>query len=232
MIPRSSYRHLPGLFRPEQLRALRARLDDRAGSQAAEGERERAALARGESSDALRKDPAWYQVWRDPDARLLEAIRPFTWVVYPVQVRIVRALTHRVPWHQDIGYQQLLATRGHERIVTCFIPLDEDPANRTTLEFARMETGALVHEPADGFGAGLPRRSFEQTDSYRLALGDCLFFGDLAVHRTFVPPGANVERRSLEFRLVEPGDSLAEKDYFDIERGLFVRKDGSTRSAP
>jgi hypothetical protein len=67
---------------------------------------------------------------------------------------------------------------------------------------------------------------------FHLRLGDALVFGDLAVHRTFIPLAATVERRSLEFRLVRRSDAIEAKDYFDVDSGLFVRTDGSTRSAP
>jgi len=67
---------------------------------------------------------------------------------------------------------------------------------------------------------------------FDLTLGDALVFGDLTIHRTFLPPGATVERRSLEFRLVRPDEAIADKDYFDLDSGLFVRTDGTRRSQP
>lgn len=227
---RTFVEHLRGTFDPVLLRSIRNYLNSIEDQKQTLGqtEREKTAIGRGETSDALRMDSRWYDVWRNPRLSLLERIRPYTWVVFPVQVRIVRANTHKVPWHQDTGYQKLLGSRAHKQLITCFIPLDEDPANRTTLQFAEDELQPLEHTPLDGFGAGISG-NFHNANHYALELGDCLLFGDLAVHRTFTPENATIERRSLEFRLVRPEDSLDIKDYFDIESGFFVRKDGSKR---
>ena len=89
----------------------------------------------------------------------------------------------------------------------------------------------LPHEARDGFGAGLADIPESDLVHYGLTLGDALVFGDLALHRTWVPPGAIVERRSLEFRLTRPEDSIADKDYFDVRAGEFVRRDGKARIA-
>jgi hypothetical protein len=231
--PRRSFRHAPGLFDPEVLRRLRRYLDEIEPQRQAQAAspREAKAIARGESSDALRLDPRWFDAWRAPKAALFEAIGPYGWVVYPPQVRLVRALSHRVPWHQDAGYQRLLGPRAHLHHITCFVPIDDDPGNRTTLQFARLTLDELPHASRDGFGAGVAEIPESELVAFDLALGDGLVFGDLALHRTWVPPGACVERRSLEFRLVRPQDSIPDKDYFDVRAGEFVRRDGKARVA-
>jgi len=218
--------HVCGLFAPTLLRDIREHLNAiEAQRQAlAKSEREQAAIDRGESSDALRMDPRWYDVWCHPTQRMLDMVRPWTWVIFPPQVRIVRQVAHSVPWHQDAAYQKLLGSRGHRRCITCFTPLDDDPARRTTLQFCRDELRELEHIPLDGFGAGVAKLDCSKLEHYDLELGDCLIFGDLALHRTFVPHGAGVERRSLEFRLVRPNETLFNKDYFDIESGRFVQR--------
>ena len=224
-------KHVKGMFQPTLLREIRAFLNKvEAERQAlAQSERERQAVSRGETSDALRMDVRWYDVWRSPSSLALKTVGPFTWVVYPPQVRLVREKNHFVPWHQDIGYQKMLGPRAHKRLITCFIPIDDDPAKRTTLQFAREEMPELKHVPMDRFGAGLENPNFKDLAQYELELGDALVFGDLTFHRTFVPPQGIVERRSLEFRLIQPSDALENKDYFDSKSGFFVRKDGSKR---
>ena len=226
--------HAKCLFPVEILRGLRQYLDTIQEERlaAAPTEREKAAVQRGETTDALRMDPRWFDAWRKPGAQLLKKVRPFTWVVFPPQVRIVREVSHLVPWHQDIAYQKNLGPRAHRQVFTCFVPLDEDPARRTTLQFALDRVSELRHAPMEGFGAGLQQAKFSKVEHYELSLGDCLLFGDWAPHRTYVPPDANVERRSLEFRLIQPRDALKDKDYFDIESGYFVRADGSKRVYP
>ena len=223
--------HAEGMFQPELLRELRSYLEKVEGErlQKVSTEREKKAVSRGESPDALRFDGRWYEVWQNPSQKLLERVRPYTWVVFPVQVRYVRSELHKVPWHQDAAFQRLLGPRGHKRIITCFIPIDDDPSRRTTIQYIQEETPELPHAEVDGFGAGLDNINPPKPVHYLLKLGDCFMFGDLIVHRTFVPKECVVERRSLEFRLVRKDDALDDKDYFDIERGLFVRKDGSTR---
>lgn len=195
-------------------------------------EREKHAVTRGESTDAMRMQAAWYNVWKNPISRelLLDAIHPFTYVIYPVQVRHVRkAYQHDVPWHQDIAYIRLLGKRSHQQVLTCFIPLEPDPAKCTTLQFAddnkTEPTKLYKHMPLSGFGAGIKDTQFNEVFHYNLKLGDALIFGDHALHRTFLPEGCQVERRSLEFRLIKPVDAIPNKDYFDVNTLNFIRFD-------
>jgi len=208
------------------LRRLRTHLARVAPEQqaTATSERERRAIARGESADALRLDPVWFDAFRAPSQALRDAIGDATWVVYPPQVRSVRCDAHHVPWHQDVGYQRLLGPRGHGRHVTCFVPLDEDPASRPTIEFACALRPELAHVARDGFGAGLADPPGGVRARFALELGDALVFGDLVPHRTYVPDPAVRERSSLEFRLVRPCDAVAGKDYFDVLAGAFTRR--------
>ncbi len=235
-------RHAADLFDPALLRQLRQRfIEGEAEMQTKSGtlpERERQAVERGESSDDFRMRDHWYDVWRDASYRekLIEALHPFTYVMFPVQVRHVRAVGHAVPWHQDAGYMQLHpASKRHKKVITCFIPIEDEPANCTTVQFARDNEKApdqeMPHKAMDGFGAGVAAEQCKDCYHYDLALGDALVFGDLVLHRTFTPPGAEVERRSLEFRLIDPADALEGKDYFDIRQGMFVQTNGNKRKA-
>jgi len=223
---RHAVAHVRGAFAPARLRALRSHLDrvcDERQTQAATT-REHTAIARGEASDALRLDPTWMDAFRDPSRALLDAIGHATWVAFPPQVRRVTTAAHLVPWHQDVAYQRLLGPRGHDQHVTCFVPLDEDPARRPTIEFVAGRCTELPHGAASGFGAGLDEAPAGPHALFRLALGDALVFGDLVPHRSFVPDPSQPERRSLEFRLVRPCDAVADKDYFDIPSGAFTRR--------
>jgi hypothetical protein len=226
--------HVRGMFPRTKMQALRdhfLKVEEARGRHAA-SEREQKALLRGETSDAMRMEDLWYDLWRDPAPAILDAIRPFTWVLFPAQVRHVRAaVSHEVPWHQDIGYMRLHGARAHRQIITCFVPMEPDPSKCTTLQFSRDRTGELVHGSMNGFGAGLDGSRFNDLVHFDLAFGDALVFGDLVLHRTYTPPGAAVERRSFEFRLIRPEHALDNKDYFDVERGAFVRTDGSIRRA-
>lgn len=218
--------HARGVFVPDVLRALRHYLSSLSGTRlaAAASEREARAVARGESADALRLDPTWFDAFREPSRALLAAIGDFHWVSYPPQVRSVRQASHHVPWHQDVGYQRLLGARAHSLHVTCFVPLDDDPQRRPTIEFARTAGPELTHVARGGFAAGLDAAPAGERTTFALALGDALVFGDLVPHRTFVPDPAFAERRSLEFRLVRPAEAVGDKDYFDVRSGRFTRR--------
>jgi hypothetical protein len=218
--------HARRVFAPEVLRGLRGYLATLGGTRVARpaSAREAHAIRRGESSDALRLDPTWLDAFDAPSPALLDAIGAHSWVAYPPQVRAVRAPSHLVPWHQDVGYQRLLGTRAHRRHVTCFVPLDDDPRRRPSIEFALVPVGELVHVARDGFAAGLDGAPPGPRVTFELALGDALLFGDLVPHRTYVPDPAQAERCSLEFRLVRPDEAVADKDYFDVRAGRFTRR--------
>ena len=232
--------HAQGLFNPAILTKLREQFiafEKNDALKANVSEREAAAIERGESSDRMRMQDCWYDVWRNPVSKekLIEALDPFTWVMFPVQVRHVRTNAgHAVPWHQDAGYMKLHpAEKRHNKIVTCFVPIEAEPRNHTTIQFCTDNKDqpdiAFDHEAMAGFGAGLDGNGYKNVFHYDLNLGDALVFGDLALHRTFTPEGAQVQRRSLEFRLIDPADALPGKDYFDIKQQVFVQKDGSIR---
>lgn len=223
---RSRVAHVRAAIAPDVLRVLRAYLERVSAERQAQAAtaRERSAIERGEGSDALRLDPIWMDALRSPSRALLDAIGDATWVAFPPQVRSVAASHHLVPWHQDVAYQRLLGPRGHDRHVTCFVPLDEDPARRPTIEYVVGRFDELPHDAASGFGAGLPEAPAGPHALFELALGDALVFGDLVPHRSVVPDPRRPERRSLEFRLVRPCDAVAGKDYFDISSGAFTRR--------
>lgn len=227
---RSFVHHVKGVFPPARLRELRTTLDEigARNRELAQTEHEVRAVQRGEGAVELRLNKRWFEAWREPSEILMEMLGEYSWILYPPQVRHVQKPNHLVPWHQDAGYMRLLGARRHPLISTCFIPLDEDPAVRSTLQFAPEESAEFEHRPMDGFGAGMSDPS-GRLIHFEMELGDCLYFGDLAVHRTFKPEGAQFDRRSLEFRLTRPQDSIAGKDYFDIRRGRFVTRDELTR---
>jgi len=222
---RTFVKHVSGAFKPALLRELRIYMNTVWAEQQAKAqtEREHIVIKNGVASDALRIEPRWYDVWRTPTLPIRETLKLYTWVTFPPIVRIVREENHMVPWHQDIGYMRQLGAKGHSQIITCFIPIDEEPSKHATIQFARDDLPELEHIPTTGYrGVGLKDITFSQLEHYELELGDCLIFGELAAHRTFVPLNATLERRSLEFRLTQPKIALSNKDYFDIESGNFI----------
>ncbi|MBC7907737.1 MAG: hypothetical protein H7Y60_13475 [Rhodospirillaceae bacterium] len=177
----------------------------------------------GASTDAFRQDPRWYDPWRAISPETIDRMRPYTWLLYPVMVRHITAAGHLVPWHQDIAYVRRMA-RVHQRVITCFVPLEPNPAQAASLEFATGDFPALDHVPWDDHGVGIAGAPFPHTIHFPLAFGDALVFGDHTPHRTIPAPDGSIDRRSFEYRAVIPAEALDDKDYFDLERGCMVRR--------
>lgn len=220
-------------FCSQVLKNLRIYLDDifEEKNKDTKTEREQKAVLRGECSDAIRLDTAWFKAWENLPSSSIEAMRPFTWLFYPPQVRVVKKEANEVKWHQDYGFVLAMGPlKVHRQIITCFVPIDDDPTNRVTLQFTQDEPDFIEHEPtSNGFAAGLEKVDFKNTFHYSLSLGDCIIFGDFVPHRTYAPPGALWQRKSFEFRAISPDDALENKDYFDIEKSIFVRKNGESQ---
>jgi len=87
---------------------------------------------------------------------------------------------------------------------------------------AKYDGGELEHGIDDSYGGYGLKQDFEQTEVFQLGLGDCLLFGDLCPHRTFVPEGANLSRRSLEFRLMNAARLQSGRDYFSIAENKLI----------
>lgn len=224
---RKFIKHLKNVFSPDLLKDLRRQLtifeNDKNIFQP-QSDREKKAMNRGENPDSVRMQECWYQVWdQGVNSHLRELMTPFELVTYPVQVRHVKAHDHKVPWHQDIGYMRLLGDKAPAQVATCFIPLELAPHKHTTIQFSDMAVEQEYHHSSQGkFGAGLADDCIVNPYHFDLALGDALFFGDLALHRTYTPPGCVTERHSLEFRLIQPQHAVAGKDYFSLKTSRFV----------
>jgi hypothetical protein len=225
--------HERRLFDPDVLAATRARF-------VAEEVQRQARVAdaidaqrveMGAATLDFRLDPHWYDPWRAATPERIERLRPFTWLLFPAQLRHITVASHLVPWHQDAGYARLMPRR-HGRLITCFVPLEVNPTAHASLEFAEGEYEEWPHQPHGLHGAAFEPPAFERLRRFSLSFGDGLVFGDLAPHRTVAAADGTIDRRSFEYRLIRPADALPDKDYFNLETGLFVRTDGSHREFP
>src|SRR5438552_6814188 len=131
--------------------------------------------------DLIRVNKRWYDLWRDVDlTRLLKSSCGLDQMIFPPQIRHMRKEPHMVPWHQDIAYQKSLGARGHKQLMTCFVPLDDNPREHPTLEFAFSPKQVQVEHVDSGiFHNVMPEDNFIETRIFDLDLGDVLLFGDL-----------------------------------------------------
>lgn len=216
--------HLRGLFDRQVLARTRDHFD------AVEAERqaiigsphENARLRIGASTDAFRLDSRWYDPWRAMDAAGIDRLRPFTWLFYPVMIRHVTRPEHLVPWHQDIAYVRRMP-RVHNHLITCFVPLEPEPAQAAGLQFALGDFPDLDHDDFGDHGPAMDR-SFPHTAGFDLDFGDALVFGDHTPHRTVPGRDGSIDRRSFEYRAVIPDQALDDKDYYDLDRRCMVRR--------
>jgi hypothetical protein len=221
--PQSFFCHINGLFNTDTLNRVRTQFVEReAAGWTPKDEQERKRVDIGAAPNDFRLDNSWYDIWNDASENRLREFGPFSYVLFPVHIRHVVKQGHLVPWHQDAAYVALMPKR-HASVITCFVPLEPDPRNVSTLEFARGDYPLLPHEPQDGHGAVIKAAPFAEVARFDLAFGDALLFGDHAPHRTVPGRSGEIDRRSFEFRLTRPQDALPGKDYFDLSTRKFVR---------
>ena len=220
-----------GFFPSQTLRTLREKIEARRRAVKADDERSRKAAELGVAPDALRLNEDWYAIWREADIGILRQHVPqFSEVVYPPQIRTVRNTRSFVPWHQDAAYMRALGARGHSRVMTCFVPLDDELRGRPTLQFCVDPAQQMVEHvilPDAAFNQfDLPERmrpSPEQCMTFELELGDAYLFGQHVLHRTYAAEPEFSERSSMEFRLTTRDSLIAGKDYFNLESLQFHR---------
>jgi hypothetical protein len=226
--------HARGFFDQAVMERVRTHFDQVEGSYQTRGSgpRDEWAIRLGVGTDSMRFDRVWYDLWRHLPAASERLLGSFTWLIFPPQVRHIRTASQLVPWHQDLAYQRLLGARAHHRVITCFVPLEPRPDLVAGLEFADGNRMLHPHLNQGDHGACIVDPSFGPALRFTLSHGDVILFGDHAPHRTIPGPDGTIDRRSFEFRLVEPKDALDDKDYFDITRRKFTRTDGSERDHP
>lgn len=218
--------HASGLFDANSIKELIAKFEQNNEKYISINnitDREKNAIDRGEASDLLRLQEYWYNIWKTSD-NLLDFFKPYTYITFPPQVRHIKAIDNKVPWHQDIGYMRLATTKAPDQVITCFVPIELEPKNHSTIQFSSDPRGLeeLKHELVGKFGAGITVNDFTEPFHFELNIGDALVFGDYTIHRTFTPEGCNIERRSLEFRLTTPELAIPNKDYFNLETMSFI----------
>ncbi len=218
-----------GLFDPLELRSVRSAIDRANADCEADDERSRTARTVGVAPDAVRLNREWYSIWRAARSELFKRRVPqFTQISFPPQIRTIRNQASLVPWHQDSAYMRSLGARGHKRVITCFVPLEESTASRPSVEFSINERQAAVdHLVLEGTKINQFDLPDEQRPDpgmvrrYELRLGDAFVFGQDVLHRSYHDGPPSAERTSMEFRITTSEAVIAGKDYYDLERGAW-----------
>src|SRR5260221_10195442 len=218
-----------GLFDSLELRALRSSLERASAASDADDQRARIARTVGVAPDWVRLNRDWYSIWRKARIELFARRLPeFTHVVFPPQIRTIRNQASLVPWHQDSAYMRALGARGHKRVITCFVPLEDCTASRPSVEFSvNAKQGAVDHLVREGAAINqfdLPDEQRPEPGQVRrieLRLGDAFVFGQDVLHRSYNDGPPSAERTSMEFRIAARDAVIPGKDYYDLERGTW-----------
>lgn len=215
-----------GLFDAAELRDVRTAIDAANAGSRADDDRSRTARSVGVAPDAVRLNRDWYAIWRNANPQLFKRRAPqFTQISFPPQIRTIRNRASLVPWHQDSAYMRALGARGHKRVITCFVPLEESTASRPSVEFSvNAKQGAVDHLVREGTAINqfdLPDEQKPdpgQVRRFELRLGDAFVFGQDVLHRSYNDGPASAERTSMEFRITTRDAVIPGKDYYDLER--------------
>jgi len=185
-------------------------------------EKEIMAIKRGEMPDNIRLNLRWYRIFKN-NKIFLKKILPFSYVMYPPQIRNVKKKLDMVPWHQDRAYMKLLKNKAPRKTLTCFVPLNQNPKNHSSIEFAiHKDKKNLKHQVVGLFNRGIIK-NFQKKKRFKLNLGDALVFDDRIIHRTYFKNNKTDNRYSLEFRMASVDKLTNNKDFFSIEKNKIVR---------
>lgn len=185
-------------------------------------EKEIMAVKRGEMPHSIRLNLRWYSIFKK-NKIFLKKILPFSYVMYPPQIRNVKKKLDMVPWHQDRAYMRLLKNKAPKKTLTCFVPLNQNPKNHSSIEFAiHKKKKNLKHQVVGLFDRGIIKK-FQKKKRFKLNLGDALVFDDRIIHRTYFKNKKTDNRYSLEFRMTSKDKLTKNKDFFSIEKNKIVR---------
>lgn len=188
----------------------------------------------GLAPNAIRLSEHWYSIWKQLPLKLWDdRVAQFNQVIFPPMLRTVQNEDHFVAWHQDEAYMKGLGDRGHKSVITCFIPMNDNPSEVPTLEFGiNPSQDSVEHlvlsKSANNYDidpALLPTE--DNRISFKLNQGDALFFGQHVLHQTYWTGPKNYDTRTtIEFRLTRDGYLLDDKDYYDLKNQSFYKTGG------
>lgn len=185
-------------------------------------QREMAAINRGEMPDVVRLNTIWYKIYKK-NSTFLKKILPYSFVMYPPQIRNVKKKLDKVPWHQDRAYMKLLGKKAPKKTITCFVPLNENPKNHSSIEFAILKNKkVLTHQKVGLFNKGI-KTKIDKKKRFNLNLGDALVFDDRILHRTYFKNKNTENRFSLEFRMTSKRFLTKKKDFYSIEEDRIIK---------
>ena len=78
---------------------------------------------------------------------------------------------------------KLLGKKAPKKTITCFVPLNENPKNHSSIEFAILKNKkVLTHQKVGLFNKGI-KTKIDKKKRFNLNLGDALVFDDRILHR-------------------------------------------------
>lgn len=220
------------LFPAEVIRSFRRQIQEKIShAESANSEREKNGESLGIAPDSVRLNFDWYDIWKHANLDMIQKIIPeYEFIIFPPTIRTVFEYKGFVPWHQDMAYIKAMGKRAHPEVATCFLPIDDDPYNRPTVEFSfNPQQKAVNHIERPGYLTNQfdlpdeikPREN--QTMTFDLNIGDAIIFGQLVLHRTHFPAKQFPPRNSVEFRFTKQKHLIPGKDYFSFENREFMQ---------
>jgi len=220
-----------GLFKPEDITDLNRYIKKSLSEYEPKNERDRELLDYGVAPDEIRLNEKIFDVWKRADLSILpKELEAYKYIIYPPMIRNVKKGFDFVPWHQDVSYIRNIKHKKHNNAIICFTPLDENPSEKSTLEFC-FKKGEVELEPVfrkehkvnvfDLKDEDTPKES--ECISFELNRGDVLMFGMLTLHRTFIKDETMLDRLSTEFRITREDNILKDRDYFNIESSKMTK---------
>jgi hypothetical protein len=224
-----------GIFKKGDLKLMRESIIEKSSNSNYSQTEQKKIEKFGIASDQIRLNEEWFQPFQNATlSKLKEVVPEFNQITFPPMIRAVKNLQSFVPWHQDSKYvSDARGISGHDEIITCFVPLNENPDDHPSLEFSlNPNQGIVNHIVREGITYNkydLPKENYPVAeDCFRptLSLGDALIFGMDTLHRTFSLKTSFKPRYSVEYRITKLSQIKVGKDYYDIFRQSFYHNKG------
>ena len=113
---------------------------------------------------------------------------------------------------------ETIRQESSKKTITCFVPLNENPKNHSSIEFAILKNKKVLnHEKIGLFNKGI-KIKIDKKKRFNLSLGDALVFDDRILHRTYFKKKNSENRFSLEFRMTSKELLTKKKTFIQLKK--------------